>query len=502
MKKSFYIFVLTLFVSTNICLVFSQEGKQKSASLSISEETQECIDCHEAVTPGIVDDWLSSRHSLTTPEMALQKPSLERRVSNDKIPENLRTTVVGCYECHSLNADKHKDNFEHNGFSINVIVSPNDCSTCHSLEAEQYAHSKKANALGNLAENPVYTALVETVDGIQEIKDNTIIAHQASEITKGKTCYACHGTRIEVLGMKTLETDSDELEVPNLTNWPNQGVGRINPDGSKGACTSCHPRHSFSIEIARKPYTCAQCHLAPDVPAWDIYEESKHGNIFQSKQMDWNWNPVPWKIGKDFQAPTCATCHNSLLVNTVGEVVAERTHDFGSRLWIRIFGLIYSHPQPKNGSTPIIKNADNLPLPTTFSGDLASDYLIDKTEQAQRKNRMSAVCRSCHGTDWVNGHFVQLDTTIDEADKMVFAATQLMQKGWELGLADTKNPFDESLERKWVSQWLFYANSLRYSAAMGGPDYAAFKYGWWDLTKNVQEMKTAIELKSARGKNK
>jgi len=29
---------------------------------------------------------------------------------------------------------------------------------------------------------------------------------------------------------------------------------------------ACHPRHGFSIEVARKPYTCSQCHLEPDVP--------------------------------------------------------------------------------------------------------------------------------------------------------------------------------------------------------------------------------------------
>jgi len=26
------------------------------------------------------------------------------------------------------------------------------------------------------------------------------------------------------------------MEVPHLTGWPNQGVGRVNPDGTRGAC--------------------------------------------------------------------------------------------------------------------------------------------------------------------------------------------------------------------------------------------------------------------------
>ena len=109
-----------------------------------SEQTQVCILCHRNYTPGIVEDWLKSRHSKITPQMALKKPPLERRISSEVIPETLQSTVVGCYECHSLNASAHKDNFEHFGFWINVIVSPNDCKTCHSVEVDQYSVSKKA----------------------------------------------------------------------------------------------------------------------------------------------------------------------------------------------------------------------------------------------------------------------------------------------------------------------------------------------------------------------
>lgn len=498
MKNLLILFFPFLFFIT----VFAQVSTQKSIFPPRSEETQDCIDCHKSVTPGIVEDWLSSLHSKTTPGMALKKAELERRVSAKQISDKLLSVVVGCYECHSLNAANHKDNFEHNGYNINVIVSPKDCSTCHPDEEQQYSQSKKAHALDNLEQNPLYHTLVETIDGVQEVRDGKIMYHKASEVTKAKTCYACHGTKIEVTGMKTIVTENDELDVPNLTNWPNQGVGRINPDGSQGACTSCHPRHSFSIEIARKPYTCAQCHLAPDVPAWDVYRESKHGNIFQAMQHEWNWDAVPWKVGKDFRAPTCATCHNSLLINSDDEVIVQRSHDFGSRLWVRIFGLIYSHPQPKNGATYLIKNPDGLPLPTTFTGKIAGEFLIDQKEQQQRQAVMKKVCVSCHGTDWVNGHMVHLETTIHESDQMVLAATQLMQKGWNQKLADPANPFDEALERKWIEQWLFYANSVRYSAAMGGPDYAAFKYGWWDLTKNIQDMKEAIELKASMNKTK
>ncbi len=70
----------------------------------------------------------------------------------------------------------------------------------------------------------------------------------------------------------------------------------------------------------------------------------------------WNFKAVPWTIGKDFTAPTCATCHASLLVNTDEEVVVERTHQMNNRLPWRILGLVYAHPHPQKPDTSIIRN--------------------------------------------------------------------------------------------------------------------------------------------------
>ncbi len=51
--------------------------------------------------------------------------------------------------------------------------------------------------------------------------------------------------------METRDTDAGELEFPIIKGWPNQGVGRVNPDGSLGACSACHTRHLFSAEEAK-----------------------------------------------------------------------------------------------------------------------------------------------------------------------------------------------------------------------------------------------------------
>ncbi|UCE07025.1 MAG: hydroxylamine oxidase [bacterium] len=492
---------MRIIILTFVILLIAITQRIDAQEQNRSEKTEMCIDCHVNINPGIVQDWLKSRHAKISPAIAIQKSKLERRVSNENIPQELANSVVGCYECHALNTNKHKDSFEHYDIQINVIVSPNDCKTCHLVEVEQYSGSTKAHAVGNLSQNPIYNLLAETIISPKKVIDNQIIQEKVSHMTERETCYGCHGTQIEVNGLKTIVTEDEELQVPDLSGWPNQGVGRINPDGSMGACTSCHPRHAFSLKDARKPYTCGQCHLEPDVPAYNVYKESKHGNIFSARGSEWQFEDVPWVVGQNFLAPTCAVCHNSLITDPDGNVIADRTHNFDSRIWERIFGLIYSHPQPKHGATHTIKNADELPLPTTFNNQPATAYLINDDEIKVRRGKMKKVCKACHSTDWVDKHFEKFHNTIKETNQMILAATQLVKKSWQRGLADNKNPFDEEIEILWIQPWLFYANSIRYSSAMtGAPDYAAFKLGWWELSKSLQAIKNWIDFRE-REKN-
>src|SRR5208337_1646743 len=102
----------------------------------------------------------------------------------------------------------------------------------------------------------------------------------------------------------------------------------------------------------------------------------------------------------------------------------------------------------------------------------------------------------CHNSDWINGHFAKFDNTVKETDAMVHSATQLVTEAWTNKIADPSNPFDEEIEKMWTSQWLFYANSVRYASAMtGAPDYTAFKLGWWEMTNNLRQMREKIDLR-------
>ena len=137
----------------------------------ISDDTQNCLTCHRELSPGIVKDWENSRHGRMTPQEGLKRTKLERRVSSDKIPGTLAGTVVGCAECHTLNAGKHKDSFEHNGYQVHVVVSPEDCATCHGKEAQQYGQNLMAKAYGNLMNNPVYRLMVEDINSTASFKE-------------------------------------------------------------------------------------------------------------------------------------------------------------------------------------------------------------------------------------------------------------------------------------------------------------------------------------------
>lgn len=481
-----------LFVSV-VLIVLLTASSVIGDDAPVSDATQECLDCHAAIHPGVVSDWRNSRHATVTPQAAMAVDELQRRMSGRKTPEPLLATSVGCAECHTLRGDAHADTFEHNGYDIHIVVSPDDCATCHTIEREQYAQNIMAMAEKNLSANSLYEDLERHISGTPEIKPDRLHFSPPNDMTQADACYYCHGTRLQVTGSEVRDTVAGELEFPVIANWPNQGVGRVNLDGSRGACSACHTRHRFSIEMARKPYTCKECHVGPDVPAFKVYSASKHGNIFASMNHEWEFNTVPWVIGEDFGAPTCATCHISLTVNTDGEVINRRSHQVSDRLGWRIFGLIYAHPQPKSPDTSIIRNKSGLPLPTNLDGSFAADHLISKDEVASRRAAMQRTCLACHDTSWVRGYFARLDNTITTSNQSVKVATQLMQsvwdKGYAQGLAAGGSIFDEYIERRWSDTWLLYANNIRFVSAMaGGGDYGVFEDGRYHLSKAIMDM--------------
>jgi hypothetical protein len=476
-----------------LALAFFMPTLAMAQDAPLSSDTEACISCHRMVTPGIVGDWEASRHARMTAAKSLELPKIERRISAEDIPAELQNIAIGCAECHTMNTDKHpEDSFAHNGFTIHTVVTPSDCATCHPTERTEYSDNLMSRAYTNLMENSTYAIMVDNTNGLAEFNGSEFHHIHADDTSNADSCLACHGTVVKVNGTETRDTMMGPMEFPTLSNWPNAGVGRINPDGTEGSCGSCHARHQFSIEMARKPYTCAQCHKGPDVPAYKVYAVSVHGNIQKSVDKEWDYHAVPWVAGQDFTAPTCAACHSSEIVDESGNVIAKRTHRFNDRLPWRIFGLPYAHPHPIDADTSNIKNKAGLGLPTELSGEMVSEFLISDEEMAKRQQNMENVCSACHTQGWIDGHFARLDRSIETTNFMTLQATKVLSKAWEedlaQGLPQGANPFDEPIEIKWIEQWLFFGNSVRFATAMGGADYGVFADGRWYQSKNLREM--------------
>ena len=122
---------------------------------------------------------------------------------------------------------------------------------------------------------------------------DNVVAEKAAEGMPGNIadavngCWQCHGTIIKFkrdAKGEIVREGKENKPVIAADTWPNSGIGRLNPDGSKGSCNACHSRHSFEAKLARAPENCGKCHMGPDHPQIDIYNESKHGIAFYANR--------------------------------------------------------------------------------------------------------------------------------------------------------------------------------------------------------------------------
>ena len=297
---------------------------------------------------------------------------------------------------------------EHNGFTIAVLVSPKDCSQCHPTEVKEMTESHHAKAADIL--NSLDNYLGEVVGGQEAVAVG---------------CRQCHGSNVKVLANGKLDTN----------DWPNSGIGRINPDGSKGSCTACHIRHNFSKAQAREPQTCGKCHLGPDHPQIEVYQESKHGILYEANKERLNMHKDSWVVGKYYTAaPTCATCHMSATPNQ------PVTHDVGARISWTLRPPVSKKPE----------NADT------------------------RRDSMKDVCSSCHSAPFIDSYYSQFDNlVVFYNDKFAKPATAIRQELIDNGKLKA-NDFANKLEWTYYELWHHQGRRARHGAAMMGPDYA-----WW-----------------------
>ena len=436
-------------------------------NVSIPASSESCVACHRQSSPGIIDHWIGSTHAVKG---------------------------VGCIECHKAEKDD-VDAFNHYGATIATIVTPKDCSRCHQTETAEFMashHAKAGNILASLD-----NFLAETVEGARvPFNPHSPTPGREVDVVNGMAsvnvgCKQCHGSKVALEGTDGSLITVDELApdkdgkstnlqavalikknesgqpILHTSSWPNTGIGRLNLDGSLGSCSACHSRHDFSPRRARQPENCGKCHLGPDHPQKEIYEESKHGVAFRDLKDKMNLDAHHWVLGEDYtQAPTCATCHMSGHSRNGGKI----THDPGERIsWSNRPPVSIVMDTDAEGK--VIKETD----PTKRQAMIASTW-------QEKRQTMKQVCLHCHTESYVNAFYKQYDDfVINYNEKFAKPGQKIMGILREQNLI-TKANFDDEIEWTWFYLWHHEGRRARHGASMMAPDYAHW-HGMYEVAE-------------------
>jgi hypothetical protein len=349
---------------------------------------------------------------------------------------------VSCLECHQPAAGQEKA--EHHGFVISKGLTAGNCRSCHEQVYQQFLRSRHAApswaaVYGNEKLSPDQPTLTaEQVEYGERFHPGSC-KRAANPLSKreGKPavrsgCVSCHS------------------------------VGRPNGDGTIGTCTACHTRHTASVEVARLPTTCGQCHMGPDHSQLEIYGESKHGVLFHAQRRLLNLAVEPKKLTtRDMFVPTCSTCHMSGLNGM------SVTHDPSDRLSYNLFAEV----------------TDKRP------------------NHARAQAAMQDLCRNCHTQPVIDRTYEQAERIVEATNEKVKAAKAVVDGLRKEGLLG-KGPFREPIDFAYFDLWHYYGRTAKHGAFMGGADYVQW-HGNYPMLKHTVEIEAmARELRASHGKHK
>jgi len=369
----------------------------------LENSSDECVTCHREVSPGIVDQFSHS---------------------------TMAATEVTCRNCHEVESG-YPGAVEHEGSYVLAEPSTAKCEKCHEAEVAQYYQSRHSL--------PAYVA----VAGSTNLSANLMAMYQA--IPEGS--FAPDKGRNAIAA----------IEGPVMTPFTCDNchsIGAPAADESVGRCQKCHIRHSFSLEQARKPETCNNCHIGPDHPQWEIYQESAHGIQYATMGSTWNWNAEAGNLSvTDFPAPTCALCHMS------GFGTTGTTHDVGDRLSWFLFASL-SQPRPS---------------------------------WQDNRTRMQSVCFECHNENFINDLYTAADAATQHVNDWVQESNDLMAPLQEQGLL-TIAPFDEPIDFTYFDLWHYWGRTTKFGLWMQGPDYSQW-HGAYPLLETMADLREMVNDK-------
>ena len=467
--------LLPVFFVFLFALIFALPAQ---AEVDFSPQNQMCIACHQNQNRALYMEWERSSHA---------------------------ASGIGCLDCHAAEADDI-DAFEHGGTHVSVLVTPKDCSACHQQEFTEFNTSHHAKAGEILAS--LDNVLAEKVAGLPDNKADAV-----------NGCWQCHGSIIRYQRDDAGEVKKDEMGRPMLDpdSWPNSGMGRLNPDGSKGSCHACHSRHAFEAKLARNPENCGKCHMGPDHPQIEIYEESKHGIAFHANKEHMALDSDSWILGKDYSAaPTCATCHISGYMTPEGEVHGA-THDVGDRIsWTlrpvistKLNQVVYEdgfkEDYPHTRDLPAVGDTVATSEKYVEDEEMATRTVDRKVARIvpwqERRAAMQAVCHNCHNTTFVNNFYHQFDSLVElYNEKFAKPAKQFMDDLKADGVLNPNAPFEHEVQWVFWELWHHEGRRARHGASMMGPDYTHW-HGMYEVSKHYYTEFLPAVIEAAEGKS-
>lgn len=392
-----------------------------------TEEAKKCIECHSQKTPGIIEAWKNGK---------------------------MGHASISCYDCHVVEKDSPMasqcEGMRGTDVYTSPMVSSATCARCHPREVEQFQKSAHAGLAYKIVnETPWTRHLVYNLEGqvALGVKPGSMTNRVA-----GVSCRMCHGSKVE------LGPDNKPI---NMT-WP-AGVSTLYPDGALGNCTVCHTRHRFSVAEARKPEACASCHLGPDHPQAEIYESSKHGQVYHAHGEDWNFEAAPetWEPG-DYDAPTCAVCHMS----GIGELTS--THNTNERLTWNLW---------------------------SYRSDIRTG---ERGDGVKGDKLMRKVCVSCHSSIHTNTTFQVRDETVKLYNVYWDRIVEMKKELEEKNLLGEDN-FSDGFQELTTYFHMFTGRRARQAPAMNGMD-AAQLVGFYQMMKVLKDLEAIYNYRIKHNK--
>lgn len=464
--------------STMLCLailglfVVTPAFATTKASMDVMNEKNrqanvKCVNCHLKENNSLVQQWKNSPHAAA------------------------RDGSISCYNCHAAQ-EGDLTGYMHEGEFIKTIQTPKDCGFCHEREMKEQQNSHHA-AAGRIMAS-LDNVLGEVVCSMEDKADAV------------NGCWQCHGSVLAVqtgADGTTLKNEAGAVMLDPMT-YPNSGVGRLNLDGYAGTCNACHGKHSFRASTARQPENCGKCHLGPDHPQMEIYNESKHGIAYYSASREHGMNGMnimksgSWVLGKDYYyAPTCASCHMGSYQKPDGSV-SQNTHNVGDRIsWTlrpkvsaRLNRAIFADGTEKDipGDIPPqpgseIKYKEFKQVDGKWKNVPVEKEAVQVVSWEGRRDNMKGVCKQCHGKQKVESFYTQFDAlVVTYNEKFAKPAGNL----YEMAMADgliTGSDFHTELGWLWWELWHHEGRRARHGAAMMGPDYTHW-HGMYDVAHN------------------